>query len=234
MQVPDMRVGCTATTLCGRTFGPAVCKPWRRGSTIQCQTRRLGGFCERMRETADLFAYCGSVHCHPDLCMHLLPTGVRTWVACGVDVVCDMNVAGSQRRQWYSYLSVVSLFDTYDLTWTHSLLTFELITSPQWMHNAGAMASSSSGCPLRAETTSSTDGCPMRSTNSEVLNPRNMMPEMPQTPAASQSMDLKKDREVSSIPKTGEAGNWVYPSSQQFYHALLRKNKEAEAEAWKE
>ena len=28
----------------------------------------------------------------------------------------------------------------------------------------------------------------------EVLNPRNMMPEMPQTPAASQSIDLKKDR----------------------------------------
>lgn len=71
----------------------------------------------------------------------------------------------------------------------------------------------------------------MRSANGEVLNPRNMMPEMPQTPAATQSMDLKKDREVSSIPKTGEAGNWVYPSPQQFYHALLRKNKEAEAEA---
>ena len=107
------------------------------------------------------------------------------------------------------------------------------------------------------------------------MNPRNMMPEMPQTPAASQSMDLKKDRgwavmrwswnfllkrrnkgqlglsmmnlhlfwgetlfdlstmkrplpigygligpkhhqgEVSSIPKTGEVGNWVYPSPQQ-------------------
>eukprot|EP00435_Cladocopium_sp_Y103_P024375 s2801_g6.t1 len=72
---------------------------------------------------------------------------------------------------------------------------------------------------------------PMRSANGEVLNPRNMMPEMPQTAAATQSMDLKKDREVSSIPKTGEAGNWVYPSPQQFYHALLRKNKEAEAEA---
>lgn len=28
----------------------------------------------------------------------------------------------------------------------------------------------------------------------KVLNPRNMMPEMPQTPAASQSIDLKKDR----------------------------------------
>ncbi|OLP88707.1 Cytochrome c-type heme lyase [Symbiodinium microadriaticum] len=71
---------------------------------------------------------------------------------------------------------------------------------------------------------------PMRAGNGEVLNPRNMMPEMPQTRAESQTMDLNKDREVSSIPKTGETGNWVYPSPQQFYHALLRKNKEAEAE----
>lgn len=86
----------------------------------------------------------------------------------------------------------------------------------------------SSGCPLRGNKTESR---PLRSENGEVLNPRNMMPEMPQTPAASQSIDLKKDREVSSIPKTGESGNWVYPSPQQFYHALLRKNKEAEAEA---
>lgn len=106
-----------------------------------------------------------------------------------------------------------------------------------------------------------------------------MMPEMPQTPAASQSMDLKKDRgwavmrwswncllkrrnkgqpvyqwwistclggnfvwpvynekasshwvwidrakhhqgEVSSIPKTGEVGNWVYPSPQQLFGGI--------------
>ena len=106
-----------------------------------------------------------------------------------------------------------------------------------------------------------------------------MMPEMPQTPAASQSMDLKKDRgwavmrwswncrlkrrnkgqpglsmmnlhlfggnfvwpvynekasshwvwidrpkhhqgEVSSIPKTGEVGNWVYPSPQQLFGGM--------------
>lgn len=111
------------------------------------------------------------------------------------------------------------------------------------------------------------------------VNPRNMMPEMPQTPAASQSMDLKKDRgwavmrwswncllkrrnkgqpvyqwwistclggnfvwpvynekasshwvwidrpkhhqgEVSSIPKTGEVGNWVYPSPQQLFGGI--------------
>mmetsp|Transcript_31362 Transcript_31362/g.73569 ORF Transcript_31362/g.73569 Transcript_31362/m.73569 type:complete len:233 (+) Transcript_31362:27-725(+) len=92
----------------------------------------------------------------------------------------------------------------------------------------------SSGCPLRGSRepapTPAPAECPMRAANGEVLNPRNMMPEMPQTRAESQTMDLNKDREVSSIPKTGETGNWVYPSPQQFYHALLRKNKEAEAE----
>jgi len=58
-----------------------------------------------------------------------------------------------------------------------------------------------------------------------------MMPVMPQTPAAGQVCPLSKDREVSSIPKADEEANWVYPSPQQFYNALLRKNKEAEAEA---
>lgn len=56
------------------------------------------------------------------------------------------------------------------------------------------------------------------------------MPEMSQTAAADQKMELSKTRETSGIPKTGESSNWVYPSPQQFYHALLRKNKEAEAE----
>jgi len=65
----------------------------------------------------------------------------------------------------------------------------------------------------------------------EVVNPRNMMPEMPQSPAPEQTISLSKDRETSSIPKSGSDENWVYPSPQQFYHALLRKNKGAEAEA---
>ena len=58
-----------------------------------------------------------------------------------------------------------------------------------------------------------------------------MMPVFPQTPAQSQAMDLPKEREVSSIPKTDASGNWVYPSPQQFYHAMLRKNKEVDAGA---
>lgn len=65
----------------------------------------------------------------------------------------------------------------------------------------------------------------------EAIDPRNMMPVFPQTPSAEQTLALSRDRETSSIPKADEHGNWVYPSPQQFYHALQRKNKEVEAEA---
>ena len=101
-----------------------------------------------------------------------------------------------------------------------------------------------------------------------MLNPRNMMPELPQTPAASQSVDLKKDRaserhlffsfgrDSSKVkcPRSRRrarrgTGSTLRPSRasapgmgrisdafsmtdkrMRFYHALLRKNKEAEAE----
>lgn len=56
------------------------------------------------------------------------------------------------------------------------------------------------------------------------------MPVLPQTPAAAQTVDLSKERETSSIPKADEQGNWVYPSPQQFYHALLRREKNPEAD----
>lgn len=102
----------------------------------------------------------------------------------------------------------------------------------------------------------------------EVLNPRNMMPELPQTPAASQSVDLKKDRASerhfffsfgrdskvkcprsrrrarrgtgstlrpsrASAPGMGRISDTLEVQTDKrmrFYHALLRKNKEAEAE----
>ncbi|ODV92124.1 hypothetical protein CANCADRAFT_715 [Tortispora caseinolytica NRRL Y-17796] len=42
---------------------------------------------------------------------------------------------------------------------------------------------------------------------------------------------LSSGREVSSIPK-GEKGqgNWIYPSQEQFYNALVRKNRDASPE----
>lgn len=79
------------------------------------------------------------------------------------------------------------------------------------------------------------------------LNPRNQMPELPQTPHASQRVSLPTNRSTSSIPKAdvdnaapGEItssspgyeskGNWEYPSPQQFYNALVRKGWETPEE----
>lgn len=88
------------------------------------------------------------------------------------------------------------------------------------------------GCPFGfAKDGGGSGGATVTSPAGEVLNPRNMMPALPQTPAPEQTVALSKDRETSTIPKADDAGNWVYPSPQQFYHALLRKNKDPDAEA---
>jgi len=74
----------------------------------------------------------------------------------------------------------------------------------------------------------------------DMVNPRNNMPYISQSPAPNQSTFLPTDRSTSSIPRTqgssydgvkstettpgGDAtSNWEYPSPQQFYNALVRK-----------
>mmetsp|Transcript_27213 Transcript_27213/g.65531 ORF Transcript_27213/g.65531 Transcript_27213/m.65531 type:complete len:207 (+) Transcript_27213:40-660(+) len=64
----------------------------------------------------------------------------------------------------------------------------------------------------------------------EQVDPRNMMPKFSQDASKDQKQELSKDREVSTIPKTGEKDNWVYPSSQMFYHALKKKSKTVDEE----
>lgn len=78
----------------------------------------------------------------------------------------------------------------------------------------------------------SLSSCPWLNKQKEtpMLNPRNLMPDLPQTAASGQRQALSTQRETSTIPKTGESKNWEYPSPQQFFHALLRRNKEAEEE----
>eukprot|EP00397_Hematodinium_sp_SG-2012_P048460 GEMP01055538.1.p1 GENE.GEMP01055538.1~~GEMP01055538.1.p1 ORF type:complete len:249 (+),score=48.33 GEMP01055538.1:31-777(+) len=87
-----------------------------------------------------------------------------------------------------------------------------------------ATPSDSSECP-RVDA-SSDAGCPASSSSScsPDVDPRNMMPVIPNQSA--DALDLSKDRERSNIPKTGSDEKWVYPSPQQFYNALLRKNKD--------
>ena len=59
------------------------------------------------------------------------------------------------------------------------------------------------------------------------------MPHLPQTPAEGQTTNLSTYRVTSSIPKSAETpgDKWVYPSPQQFFNALRRKEKIAEEDA---
>ncbi|OWF38165.1 cytochrome c-type heme lyase-like [Mizuhopecten yessoensis] len=66
------------------------------------------------------------------------------------------------------------------------------------------------------------------------IDPANMMPPPNQRPAPDQPFPLEKDRIISGIPKAGTKDNWVYPSEQMFWNAMLRKGwrwKEDDLEA---
>ncbi|KAG9264797.1 cytochrome c-type heme lyase-like [Astyanax mexicanus] len=55
------------------------------------------------------------------------------------------------------------------------------------------------------------------------INPANMMPPPNQQPSPGQPFDLSVKREESNIPRGGSEQNWVYPSEQMFWNAMLRK-----------
>lgn len=85
----------------------------------------------------------------------------------------------------------------------------------------------SSGCPVkhgRGATTvepSSGGGCPM---GHDKVDPSNQMPSEPnQKPSPGQPFELSKDRVTSTIPRSGRGENWVYPSEQMFWNAMIRK-----------
>ncbi|XP_014045712.1 holocytochrome c-type synthase isoform X3 [Salmo salar] len=69
--------------------------------------------------------------------------------------------------------------------------------------------------------------CPMKAANREKfvsdINIANMMPPPNQQPAPGQPFDLSVNREESQIPRGGTDQNWVYPSEQMFWNAMLRK-----------
>ncbi|KAJ2162813.1 holocytochrome c synthase [Coemansia sp. RSA 552] len=73
--------------------------------------------------------------------------------------------------------------------------------------------------------------CPVDHSGDSPLNPLNMMPELAQTAHSGQKAALSTDREESSIPRADVADSrWEYPSPQQFYNALARKNMAAPEE----
>lgn len=47
--------------------------------------------------------------------------------------------------------------------------------------------------------------------------------EIPANPVYKTDVKLPEHREVSSIPRTGTDGHWIYPSEKQFFEAMLRK-----------
>lgn len=49
------------------------------------------------------------------------------------------------------------------------------------------------------------------------------MPPPNQVPAQDQPFSLSVAREESNIPRFNEDKNWVYPSEQMFWNAMLRK-----------
>lgn len=58
------------------------------------------------------------------------------------------------------------------------------------------------------------------------LDASNMMPATPnQLPSPGQKQPLSTDRVESTIPKSDDGPNWVYPSPQMFFNALKRKGK---------
>lgn len=83
---------------------------------------------------------------------------------------------------------------------------------------------SMSKCPVdHGQTKTPPSECPM-SVSGEKINPDNMMPiEARQAPMPGQPFDLSKEREQSTIPKADGSGNWMYPSEQMFWNAMIRK-----------
>lgn len=69
--------------------------------------------------------------------------------------------------------------------------------------------------------------CPIMNSSSssgDQINPDNMMPlEARQKPHPEQPFSLSTERQESSIPKADGTGNWMYPSEQMFWNAMIRK-----------
>ena len=81
-------------------------------------------------------------------------------------------------------------------------------------------------CPVAHDAPHKPAQCPI---NHDDINPLNQMPDLAQTPALNQKLDLPVERTESSIPRDAST-KWDYPSPQQFYNALVRKGWETPEE----
>ncbi|KAI8582628.1 hypothetical protein K450DRAFT_226157 [Umbelopsis ramanniana AG] len=69
--------------------------------------------------------------------------------------------------------------------------------------------------------TKTAEGC-----ESDAINAANNMPNLSQQPSPGQKMKLSVEREISTIPRSGDPNEkiWIYPSEQMFFNAMRRKN----------
>lgn len=97
-------------------------------------------------------------------------------------------------------------------------------------HTAAPGGSGAGECPMghgkTSDGSSAAASGPVYNVYGQEVNPDNMMPWLAQKPAPGQRSALSTHRVQSSIPKGGtESETWLFPSPQQFYNALVRKNK---------
>ena len=83
-----------------------------------------------------------------------------------------------------------------------------------------------SRCPVDHSARSSSQACARRGGTWRALNPRNNMPDLPNTPSPNTNVILPTTREMSSIPMNVQGERWEYPSPQQMLNAMTRKGYE--------
>lgn len=112
---------------------------------------------------------------------------------------------------------------------SRSLEAFKATPSPT---SKPAKTDSQSACPYTPPAGARTPSASQKSSPPSViaaLNPLNYMPaNLSQSRESDhQTIDLPIEREISTIPRAdggdAESGNWIYPSPQQMYNAMLRK-----------
>jgi len=94
------------------------------------------------------------------------------------------------------------------------------------MHQKAAPAAPAAPGPVHQERAYEFVECPMKAAataQGQDIDPANMMPPANQVPAPDQPFDLSVNRQESKIPRAGTEKNWVYPSEQMFWNAMLRK-----------
>ncbi|SCU99465.1 LADA_0H19944g1_1 [Lachancea dasiensis] len=102
----------------------------------------------------------------------------------------------------------------------------------------------SGASPAKAANESSSDACPVSPEARDVWLQKVSASEVPEAiecsskelpavPHYKTDVKLPTEREISSIPRTGSHGNWIYPSEKQFFEAMLRKKWDPSSEDMK-